>query len=325
MQSTIRLSVFSSIFIALITLVSCAEKHKNQDAIDKIPVDIKVTRFEKAFFGAKPEELPKLKKEFPLFFPAENNDSIWTEKMVDPQWRELYREVEKVYGDFTVEKEKIDELYRHIMFYFPNAKIPHIYTIVGEMDYSNKVVDADSLVIISLDMYLGKDHRFYEFPKYLKQNFRQNQILPDIATAFVRARLSPPQPDFMSQMIVVGKELYVKDLLLPDYSDADKIGYTEEQIKWSHENEAYIWRNFVENQYLYSSDQKLISRFINPAPFSKFYLEIDNDSPGRIGTYMGWQIVRSFMDNNNISLTDMLAMDAKQLFEKSRYKPKKDE
>ena len=30
----------------------------------------------------------------------------------------------------------------------------------------------------------------------------------------------------------------------------------------------------------------LIQRFIDPAPFSKFYLEIDNQSPGRIGVWM---------------------------------------
>ena len=86
-----------------------------------------------------------------------------------------------------------------------------------------------------------------------------------------------------------------------------------------------MWRFFVDNSILYSSEQKLVTRFISMAPFSKFYLEIDNESPGRVGTWVGWQIVRSFMLNNDISLQQMLAMDAKELFEKSRYKPKKNE
>jgi uncharacterized protein YjaZ len=68
----------------------------------------------------------------------------------------------------------------------------------------------------------------------------------------------------------------------------------------------------------------LQNRFINLAPFSKFYLEIDNESPGRIGTWIGWQIVRSFMTNNEVSLQQMLKMDAKELFDKSKYKPKKE-
>jgi hypothetical protein len=79
-------------------------------------------------------------------------------------------------------------------------------------------------------------------------------------------------------MIYAGKELYLKDLLLPETTDADKIGYKPEQIKWCQENEGYMWRYFIENKMLYDTDQKLIPRFIAPAPFSKFYLEIDNES-----------------------------------------------
>jgi uncharacterized protein YjaZ len=124
-------------------------------------------------------------------------------------------------------------------------------------------------------------------------------------------------------MIYAGKELYIKDLLLPEYSDADKMGYKPEQITWCQENESYMWRYFIEKKLLYDTDQKLIPRFINPAPFSKFYLEIDNESPGRVGSWIGWQIVRSFMENNEVSLEQLLQMDAKEIFERSKYKPKK--
>ena len=84
-----------------------------------------------------------------------------------------------------------------------------------------------------------------------------------------------------------------------------------------------MWRYFIEREMLYSTEQKLSSRFINPAPFSKFYLEIDNDSPGRVGAWIGWQIVRSYAKNNDIPIADLLKLDPKELFEKSKYKPKK--
>src|SRR5690606_40108491 len=94
----------------------------------------------------------------------------------------------------------------------------------------------------------------------------------------------------------------------------------------SQENESYIWRFFIEENLLYSSDSKLGNRFINLAPFSKFYLEIDNESPGRIGQWIGWQIVRSYMENNpKTAIIDLFKMDAKEIFEKSKYKPKKNE
>jgi uncharacterized protein YjaZ len=124
-------------------------------------------------------------------------------------------------------------------------------------------------------------------------------------------------------MIYYGKELYLKDVLLPNFTDAEKIGYKPEQINWCADNESYMWRYFIDENLLFNSDSKLPNRFINLAPFSKFYLEIDNETPGRVGQWVGWQIVRSFMKNNEVSLQDMLKMDAKELFEKSKYKPKK--
>ena len=127
----------------------------------------------------------------------------------------------------------------------------------------------------------------------------------------------------LSQMVYAGKELYLKDVLLPEHTDADKIGYTPEQIKWCQENEGYMWRYFIEEKLLYNADSKLPNRFINVAPFSKFYLEIDNESPGRVGTWVGWQIVRSFMKNNEVSLPQLLQMDATEIFNKSKYKPQK--
>ena len=127
------------------------------------------------------------------------------------------------------------------------------------------------------------------------------------------------------QMIYEGKLLYMEDMLLPEHSDAEKIGYSPEQLQWCIENESYMWMYFIEGELLYNSDQKLVTRFIAPAPFSKFYLEIDNETPGRVGRWLGWQIVRSFMLNNEVPLQKMLMMDAREVFEKSRYKPKKNE
>ena len=304
--------------------LSCGKKSKVEKAVEEIPVEIKVERFDKIFFETDPEDLGKIKKEFPFFFPPGNDDAVWLDKMQNPLWRELYTEVQKKYANFDAVKVKLEELFKHLKYYFPETKSPKVITVISEMDYNNKVIYADSLVIISLEMYLGKEHKFYQFPNYIKQNFEENQIMPDVVSSFYKRKVAPdPAKNLLSKMINSGKELYLKDLLLPDYSDADKMGYTNEQIEWCNENESYMWRYFIEKEMLYSDDQKLISRFISPAPFSKFYLEIDNETPGQVGGWIGWQIVRSYMKNNEVSLQQLLDTNAKEIFEKSKYKPKK--
>jgi gliding motility-associated lipoprotein GldB len=311
-------------FFLCLIFFSCDKKTKIEKTVEKIPVELQITRFDKLFFETPPQDLGKLKKKFPIFFPPNTNDSVWIEKMQNPQWRELYSEVQKKYAKIESVKSDLTALFKHIKYYFPETKTPKIATVISQMDYNRKVIYTDSLLVISLELYLGKNHKFYEFPKYLKQNFEEKQIAPDVVSSFSINKIAPvTDKNLLSQMVYYGKQLYMKDLLLPDYTEAQKMGYMPEQIIWCHENESYMWRYFISKEMLYSNDQKLVSRFMIPAPFSKFYLEIDNESPGQVGSWIGWQIVRSYMNNNEVSLTDLLSANAKEIFEKSKYKPKK--
>lgn len=313
-------------FLALAAFVSCDKKSKVEKAVEVIPLELKVYRFDKAFFETPPNELANLKAEYPFFFPEGTPDKVWTDKMQNPQWRELYQEVEKKYSDFGKQTSEIEDLFKHIKYYFPTATMPKVYTVIADMDYNNKAIYANDKLVISLELYLGANHKFYEFPKYLEQNFEERQMMPDIVTSFSLGKIPPgKEKSLLDEMLYYGKQLYLKDQLLPDYNDAEKIGYLPAQITWCEENESYIWRYFIEKELLYSTDSKLPGRFTNLAPFSKFYLEIDNESPGRVGQWIGWQIVRSYMQNNETSLQDMLKMDTRELFEKSKYKPKKNE
>ncbi|MCV9928393.1 gliding motility lipoprotein GldB [Flavobacterium sp. LS1R49] len=318
------MKIYRFAFALCVFFLSCDKKSKIEKAVEEIPVNIKVERFDKVFFETQPKDLAKIKKEYPFFFPEGNDDSVWLNKMQDPLWRELYTEVQKKYGNFEPVRKEFNKLFQHIEYYFPKTKTPKVITIISEMDYNNKAIYADSLVIVALELYLGKEHKFYQFPNYIKQNFEEKQIMPDVVSSFSSKKIARiTDKNFITKMVYYGKQLYLKDLLLPEYSDADKIGYTPEQIKWCEENEGYMWRYFIEREMLYSDDSKLTTRFINTAPFSKFYLEIDNESPGRVGTWIGWQIVRSYMKNNDVSVEQLMQTNAKEIFEKSKYKPKK--
>lgn len=312
--------------VSALFFLSCNKKNQTEKAVEAIPANLQVIRFDKVFFEAVPEDLPKLIRDFPFFFPEGNDDEVWLEKMQNPLWRELYAEVQIKFSDFEPYKIEMEDVVKRIKYNFPKVQSPNkVYTVISEMDYNNKVIYADSLLIVSLEMYLGKEHKFYQFPNYIKQNFEPKQLMPDVVESFAKRQVMPVRDkSFLAAMIYAGKKLYLKDVLLSEeFKDEDKIGYATEQIQWCQDNESYIWRYFIENQMLYDDDQKLIPRFINPAPFSKFYLEIDNESPGEVGAWIGWQIVRSYMKNNEVSLPQLMKIDAKEIFEKSNYKPKK--
>ena len=311
--------------LILVSLFSCKEESKIEEAVAQIPVSFKVERFDQVFFGSKPEELPQIKAKYPFFFPAGNPDSVWINKMKDPLLKELYNEVQLKFSNLGKVETDLEKLFAHVQYYFPKFKTPRVITLINEVDMEGKVFYVDTLALVSLDCYLGKNHRFYvDFPEYKKEELEANQIVPNLVSSFCYGKIATPTDrTLLSAMLYYGKELYIKDKLIPEYSDAHKIGYTEMQLKFCQENEYYMWSNLVENKLLFDANPKNEQRFIYPAPFSKFYLEIDNESPGRVGAWMGWQIVRAYMQNNKVSVQELLAADAKELFEKSRYKPKK--
>lgn len=329
MALTNRNNFYSMRYILLILLgvllFACNNNSEIENEIKQIPMDVQIIRFDKEFAKATPAELPALKQNFPAFFPVQYKDSVWVEKLTDTLQNQLEEEVFKVFPEEKNLEENLSSLFQHIKYYFPQFSPPVVITATSDVDYRNKVILADSILVLALDNYLGSEHEFYlGIDKYIKKEMKPSQLWQDIAEVYAREYIKPPSnAAFLGQIIYYGKMQYLKDVWFPNSSDADKIGYSEDEIKWSEENELYMWQYFVENELLYSTDQKLGARFINPAPFSKFYLEIDNDTPGMLGRYLGWQIVRSYMKNNDTSVQQLMVTEADEIFNKSKYKPKK--
>lgn len=325
-QNHIIIKMRYSLLILLASFfISCNSKDKLEKEIQEIPMDFEIVRFDKDFADATPDDLPKLKKQYPLFFPTQYNDSIWVEKLTDTLQRQLEEEVMKIFPNDDKLDNLLKPLFQHIKYYFPKFQTPQVITTTSDVDYRNKVILADSILVIALDTYLGSEHPFYQgIEKYVAKEMKPSQIGPDVAEVYARRYINlPKNASFLDQIIYFGKQLYLMDIWLTSTSDADKIGYTEEEYNWAEENELYMWRFFVENELLYSTDPKLGPRFINPAPFSKFYLEIDNETPGMLGRYLGWKIVRAYMQNTNASVQEMIVTDADNIFTNSKYKPKK--
>ena len=305
--------------------VSCNKRSDLEKEIEKIPMEIEFIRFDKEFAAASTDDLPQLKATYPLFFPQQYNDSVWVEKLTDTLQVQLEQEVFKSFPDNSELEDVLVPLFQHIKYYFPKFEAPKVVTTTSDVDYRNKVILADSLLIIALDTYLGSDHPFYlGIDRYIAKTMEPSQVGPNVAEVYAQQFVKPPRnAAFLSQIIYYGKQLYLIDLWMPNTSDAVKIGYTEEEYTWAEENELYMWRYFIENEMLYSTDQRLGARFINPAPFSKFYLEIDNESPGMLGRYLGWKIVRAYMENNSVEVQRLMVTDADEIFKDSKYKPKK--
>ena len=316
------------LYILLMLAASCIKDNKLEQDIAKINTNITVERFDRMFANTDVKDLPKLKQVYPFMFAETYPDSFWVAKKNDTLQRQLYAEVEKAFLNFDDIELEIESLFNHLRYYFPEFNPPRIITVTNDVDYRNKVIVTDTIALLSIDSYLGEDHEFYvnsRIPKYIYEDLKREQLVVDLSSAYAKKYIYQSQRrSLLDEMIYFGKLLYFNDMMIPFKTEAERISYSEDELQWAVANESYIWRYFIERELLYSTDSKLPNRFINPAPFTKFRLEqIDNESPARLGQYIGWQIVRAYMANNNVSLKDMLTKSPEDIFNNSKFKPRK--
>ncbi len=313
------------VFIVFTILFSCKkEKEKLEVDVSNIAIDLKVARFDIDFYNTTKETLPKTKEQYRVLFPHDN-DSVWINKINNKDEQELFAETQKIFQDFSGEEKQLEKLFQHISYYNKNFNSPTVITMLTNIDYDNRVVYNKDFLLISLDAYLGSTHEFYnDFPKYISQNNHREHLIVDVANAIINTQMPPNvERNFIDKIIYEGKKMYLLDAYLPQISDREKIGYVEEKWNWALNSEEDIWKYFIEKEFLFSSDSELNKRFIDIAPFSKFFLGEDVLSPGRIGIWVGWRIVRSYMEKNDVSLSQLLQTEEEEIFKKSKYKPKK--
>ena len=305
-------------FLIVISALSCNDSN-NHD------IEIELERFEEVFFTSDIDNLNNVKKDFPFLFPTQFENQIWIDRLTDTIQNEIYNEVKKSFFDFSIQKNSLQDIYGNYLKYDSSYQIPRIITLTTDVDFRKKIILTDSLLLIGLDNYLGENHFFYSsFPKYIQSTFNKENIVIDIAKEYAKEVVIKEKVDnytFIEKIINQGKILYFTSIMLPKEEPSSIIGYSSLDFQWALENEKDIWSNFSDNNYLFKSDKNLDTRFIKLAPFSKFYLSIDNQSPSMIGKYIGWQIVKSFMKNNSLSLNDLVQSNPMYIYNNSKYKP----
>ncbi|MEL6974795.1 MAG: gliding motility lipoprotein GldB [Bacteroidota bacterium] len=328
-----RLSKFFRTLISIILVLwlgfmvkGCKKGDETEKKINALEVNLSVARFDRDFATTPPEKLPELKVKYPYLFPAQYPDSIWINKLQDTLQLEIAQEVDKAFGTFDETSLALEDFYKHVTYYFPGETVPKVVTLTSDVNYENRVILADTLLLLGLDNYLGANHKFYQsVPRYIAKGLDKTYLVSDVAGTFSRKVVRVPRGrTFLAKMVYYGKLLYLKDKLVPQLSDAQKIGYVPEELDWAYANEEQIWRYFIENELLYSTNAALDARFLDPAPFSKFRLALDNQSPGRLGRFLGWQIVRAFVaKNESLTLQEVLDLPADEILKQSNYKPKR--
>ena len=319
-----------------------AKDEKKHVDISQIQLTLKADRFEQDMFSHHndPGFISSLKNKYREFFDlycyhltsmGTPDTTLLKDRLhafaSDSGITILYNESQKLYKDFTPIDKEITNGFRYYKYYFPGKPVPRIITYVsgltGTSDF--QTVNDSALIGIALDMYLGRYAKFYDdvgYPKFKSRTFSKEFITADCMKGWLQSDYEADlsQTDLLSEMIYEGKIIYCLDLLMPETPDSIKLHYTGDQAEWCKKNEENIWAFFVEKKLLYETDQSNIMKYITDGPTTNGF---PKESPGNIGEWLGWRIVKAYMANHpDISLPQLLSdKEYRKFFLESKYKP----
>ncbi|MBL4592335.1 MAG: hypothetical protein JKX68_00800 [Flavobacteriales bacterium] len=322
-----------------ITILSCGNNPLEVDVSD-VKIDFKVTRFDQDLFqytnGITPKNVGELHTKYGLFFQhftesvinigSVKNPNINTQLNAfanDSYIKEIKVDADKTYADFSTYQTELENAFKHYNYYFPKRTIPEVITYISGFNYA--ITTDENYLGIGLDMFLGSSYDAYTqlgLPQYKtafmsKEGLVAGAMLGWVSTEF---ELKEKNADLLTEMIHQGKILYLLDALMPKASNTVKISYNETQLKWCDNNEESVWFYFIDNNLLYTKETTEIIKYMGEAPFIQGFPE---GSPGRIGHWLGWQIVKAYMAKNpTITIEKLMSSNiAQQILNESKYKP----
>jgi len=243
-------------------------------------------------------------------------------RIKNPYVDTLYQETEAYYNNLSDLKEEFEQAFSYLKHYYPEFKAPKIKTMITGFGSSEMYVGKDQ-IIIGLEFYLGKKAKYRPpgIPQYILTRYDKPYIVPAVMLLYANRFLKENKTDntMLADMIYYGKKYYFAKQMLPCANDSLLVWYSGIELSDVEQNRDAIWFHFLDNQLLYETNHFVKQKYMDERPK---VMEIGEKCPGRIGSWVGLDIVRAYMASNpQASFKELMANpNAKDILTKSKYK-----
>ena len=234
----------------------------------------------------------------------------------------IYRDEQEIFSNLAKINKELSNGLHILLQQFPEIKPPKVYMHIS--GFGRNIVVTDDILSISADKYLGSDYPVYQefFYDYQRKLMTPDRIVPDYLLGFMMANLpfTGDEDVLLDRILYEGKLRYLLSQLLPKRQDWEYVGYDNEQYSWCSEHQSEIWKTIIENQHLFSGNFLTTNQYLKEAPYTA-YLPVE--SPGRVGIWLGYQIVSAYMKQNpKTGFKELMEItDYQELLKQSKYKP----
>jgi hypothetical protein len=330
----------------LFSLAACGPRNSRPDVSGVHVDDIHIVRFDTAFFDLDTNHVETglfgLNQRYPFFTQDFVANILGAGPMSDTSrlafaaaraflvsYLPIRDSLKKKYQDLGWLEQQLQQGFRYVKYYFPHYRLPpKVVAFIGPFDGPGVAMTTYTLAI-GLQSYAGRHFSVYltskgqdTYPEYISRRFEPEYITANCLSA-IAGDIFPDSSDgrpLIEQMVAKGRYWWLAQKLMPDAPDSIVTGYTKAQLDWCTGNEVGIWNYFLQATDLYTVDPDIIKNYIGDGPKT---LGMPDNSPGNIGAWVGWRIVRKYADEHNgITPDELMRTPVRTIFEQSKYKPK---
>lgn len=329
--------------IALLFFSSCEEKNRLEVVLEKQLTPMSIMHIDSLLFHESDSLGSHLVDEFS---EAENkvfavyienimrisdvNDPYMWKKLSaftkEQHWRDLQLDIDAVFYPFSEHKQTFEKAFSYYQYHFPFDTIPQVFTYHSGYNYG--VYPSNNYIGVGLEWYVGADNKMVKqlpydmFPNYIKLHMEPKFMVVDAVKGWLLVKSFKDEllsANFLENMMFYGKVMYCLDACFPHHPDEIKMGYSAEEMLWVTSNRENIWAQMVKEKMLFDSDKKRMNQWFLDAPFTA---GLPQESPGKVGIWLGWQMVKQYMNRNEDVTLQMLQQVKAETILKN-FKPNK--
>ncbi|MDR0547272.1 MAG: hypothetical protein LBG77_06795 [Dysgonamonadaceae bacterium] len=291
---------------------------------DNLYSDFQIQRFDTDYFRYITGNIPmdSLQKYHPFLEDYLQKVISEDTDFSDSTLMQIYQDEQRLFANISGLQREIAAGMQQLLQNFPQLSEPQVYIHVS--GWNQHVVAGENYVSLSADYYLGADYPLYRafFYDYQLAQMTQERMAPDLFLGFLMSEFPfrGKESALLDKMLYEGKLRYILSKILPERKAWEYTAYTQEQYEWCRHNQSRIWKTILEKQHLFRSDYTTTMQYLREAPYTA---TLPVESPGRVGVWLGFQIISAYMKQNPQTAWPALMNENDYLLilRESKYRP----
>jgi hypothetical protein len=311
--------------LILASMLSCTSDKLNV-SIDYVEIDTKFIRLDSIIVNSDSSQIidfhHKLEKEIQEIYNYQIGYCLRIGKISDTAFVNsinqfnndkgivgIHKSIEEKFADVSNHKSEITKGLKHLKVHFPKNKIPDNIVFMNSLFNSN-AFSTENEIGIGLERYLGHENEMVQklpsepFYDWIKRAMDVTYLERDAICSWIITHYVPEVEGSLAEHIIYwGKVLYVTEAAFPSKEKNIILRYSPQQYEWAKENESSFWSYLVKEKILFKNNGLEKANLLNEGPFT---IGLPEESPDRLGQYLGWKIVHDFMRKKDISLEELI-------------------